>query len=98
MNSVSEGLWYGVPLIPIPQQIEQAIVAREIEKHGAGIALGTKPPFGVVTAPKLRSAADRILSQPDTYRAVAKRLGDSFRVAGGPARAVDVILEFTKHR
>ena len=95
MNSVHEGLWYGVPLIAIPQQVEQTVVARQVQKLGAGIALGTRPPFGQVNAGELRAAADHILRDPDPYRREALSLGDSFRKAGGFARAVDEILAFT---
>src|SRR5215207_6943138 len=35
LNSVHEGLYYGVPLIVIPHQIEQLINARCVEKQGA---------------------------------------------------------------
>jgi MGT family glycosyltransferase len=94
MNSVSEGLWYGVPLIAVPQQVEQASVAHEIQAQGAGIALGMKSPFGVVTAAELRAAVDQILNNHATYQQAAVRLGDSFRAAGGYARAADAILTF----
>ncbi|MCC6617247.1 MAG: hypothetical protein IT320_27480 [Anaerolineae bacterium] len=46
MNSVHESLWHGVPMIVIPQQEEQAIVARQVVKNGAGVALGYAPPMG----------------------------------------------------
>ena len=96
MNSVSEGLWYGVPLVAIPQQVEQAVVARAVREHGAGLALGTQPPFGVVTAGELRAAVDRILADRDSYKQAAIRLGDSFRAAGGYTRAADAILAFAR--
>lgn len=94
MNSVHEGLWFGVPLVVIPQQIEQAVVARQTAAHGAGIALGMRPPFGEVNAAELRTAVDTILVNPAPYQAKAKILGDSFRAAGGYARAADEILAF----
>jgi MGT family glycosyltransferase len=96
MNSVQEGLWYGVPLIAIPQQMEQAIVARQVEKSGAGLALGTKPPFGKVSIDELRAAVDKVLGDRDPYHRAALCLGDSFRRAGGYTRAVDEILAFAK--
>ncbi|MEO8609573.1 MAG: macrolide family glycosyltransferase [Chloroflexota bacterium] len=96
MNSVSEGLWYGVPLVAIPHQVEQAVVAHEVEKQGAGLALGMQPPFGHVTASELRAAVDRILADRTPYQQAAVRLGDSFRAAGGYARAADAILAFAQ--
>jgi MGT family glycosyltransferase len=98
MNSVQEGLWYGVPLIAIPQQVEQAVVARQVQKQGAGLALGVKPPFGEVNTAELRAAADHILSDSNPYRRAACRLGESFRQAGGYTRAVDEIMAFTRQR
>ena len=95
MNSVHEGLWYGVPLIAIPQQLEQAVVATQVERTGAGVALATRPPYGEVTAPELRAAVEKVLADRATHQAASKRLGDSLRAAGGAARAADLILEFT---
>ena len=43
MNSVSEGLYYGVPLVGVPQQLEQALNGRQAARHGAGIVVGDTP-------------------------------------------------------
>jgi hypothetical protein len=92
MNSVHEGLWYNVPLIAIPQQIEQAVVAGQVEATGVGLALGIQPPLGQVRAEELRAALDRILGKLEGYRHAAARMGDTLRGAGGYVRAADVIL------
>ncbi|WP_442789489.1 nucleotide disphospho-sugar-binding domain-containing protein [Paenibacillus sp. CAA11] len=39
MNSTSESLYYGVPLIVLPQSADQPIVARCVDEIGAGIHL-----------------------------------------------------------
>ena len=39
MNSVSESLYFGVPLVCVPQMGEQEIVARQVEALGAGVHL-----------------------------------------------------------
>ena len=96
MNSVSEGLWYGVPLIAIPQQMEQSIVARVVAQKGAGLALAVQPPYGHVTTGALRTALDSILTNHKTYQQAAVRLGDSFRAAGGYMRAADDIIAFSR--
>jgi hypothetical protein len=98
LNSVNEGLYYGVPLIAIPQQVEQALVAIQVEKHHAGLALGTRPPYGKVSVAELRAAADRILGDLLPYRTGAERLGESFRNAGGYKRAAAEILQFSTGR
>lgn len=96
MNSVHEGLWFNLPLVAIPQQVEQAVVARQVATRGAGIALGMRPPFGQVSAAELRGAVDTILADPAPYKAAAKTLGTSFRAAGGYARAADEIQNFSQ--
>lgn len=95
LNSAHEGLLAGVPLVVIPQQIEQSIVARQIASKGAGIAVGVQPPFGQVTSSQIRQAVERVLGpEGASFRQQAQQLGDSLRQAGGSARAVDEILAF----
>lgn len=94
MNSVSEGLYYTVPLVVIPQQVEQAVTARQVAKQGAGVALGMKPPYGQTTVSELRAAVGKIMTNRAPYVAAAKRLGDSFREAGGYARAAAELMRF----
>jgi MGT family glycosyltransferase len=96
MNSVHEGLWYGVPMVIIPQQLEQAIVARQVDKMGAGVALATRPPIGQVSAAELRQAVETVFSDVETYRTAAARLGESLRAAGGATRAAEIILDFAR--
>lgn len=94
MNSVHEGLWYNVPLVVIPQQVEQAIVSQQVVRTGAGVALGGKPPYGQVTVEELRHAIGHIMQHGAQYRSAAKKLGDSFRAAGGYQRAADELMRF----
>ena len=98
MNSVHEGLWYNVPLVVVPQQVEQALVARLIVKHGAGVAVGDRPPYGRVTADELRGAVERALADRDRLAQGAQTLGETFRAAGGAERAADEILAFIGER
>jgi MGT family glycosyltransferase len=96
LNSVHEGFLNGVPLVVIPQQVEQAIVAQRVAKTGAGIALGDKPPFGRITSSQLRQAVERALGPEGTkFKQNAQQLGDSLRKAGGSAKAAEEILAFT---
>ena len=39
MNSTHEGLYYGIPLIVIPQSADQPIIAGQVANIGAGIKL-----------------------------------------------------------
>jgi len=85
-NSVHEGLYYGVPLLLAPQQLEQAMVAARVAELGAGIVLPTS-----VTAEELQSLAGRVLGE-STFRERAEALGATLRAAGGVTRAADAIL------
>lgn len=97
LNSVHESLMHGVPMIAIPQQPEQAVVAVEMERHGAGIALQTSPPYGTVDAESLRKALKTILSSPD-YRKRAHSLGNSLDRSGGVEAAVEHIAGYLGER
>jgi len=101
MNSVHEGLFYGIPLLVVPQQGEQAVVARQVERNGAGLVLGGEWPFGRVSADELRAALERMLQggvPNEQFRAAAARLGDALRAAGGPARAAEEIISFARRQ
>lgn len=93
LNSVHEGLMFGVPLLLLPQQPEQSLVAAQVVRHGAGLAFGSTPPYGQIATPTLRNAVQCLLAD-DTFRQAAARLGDGLRTAGGAARAADEIHAF----
>lgn len=87
MNSINESLLFGVPLLMVPQQIEQAYSARRIQQLGAGRCL--RP--GRVTPSRLREMSSAMLADA-SYREQAKVLGESVR-AGGHQRAAQLILQ-----
>lgn len=90
MNSVNEGLHYGVPLVVVPQRGDQNLVAARVTELGAGLSI--TPPN--VTTQSLRHAAGRVLGEPK-FRDRAIELAKSMREAGGCTRAADEILTFT---
>lgn len=90
MNSLNEGLYFGVPLVVVPQQMEQTINARQAAKVGAAIVLGDRPPYGRVHADELHHALTQVLGD-HRYRQAAEAIGDSFRQAGGYHRAADIV-------
>jgi MGT family glycosyltransferase len=90
MNSVHEGLYYGVPLVVVPHQFEQLLNGKRVAETGAGILLGARYPYGRVTAGELRAALDTVL-QDANYRKQAERIGATLRAAGGYLRAVEEI-------
>ena len=91
MNSVSEGLWYGVPLVVIPQGSDQFFVAQRVEELKAGIVLDRRR----VTPERLRQAVEQAISDA-RLRANAKIIGESFHEAGGFVRAAHEITRFTE--
>ena len=93
MNSVSESLYYGVPVVVIPQMNEQVIVGRRVEELGAGLYVAKKD----MTAERLRESVRRLLDE-DRFRRQAVVVGESFQTAGGVARAAEAILAFTRTR
>ena len=93
MNSVSESLYYGVPLVVVPQMSEQAMVGRRVEELGAGLYVAKEN----VTADSLRASVQRVLADERFHRQAAV-VSESFRASGGVARAADSILQFTRDR
>ncbi len=90
MNSINEGLYFGVPLVVVPQQMEQALNARQAARVGAAVVLGDRPPYGRIQAHDLHHALTQVLSD-DHYRQAAEAIGRSFRQAGGYHRAADIL-------
>jgi MGT family glycosyltransferase len=91
MNSVSESLYFGVPLVVIPQMSEQEVVGRRVEQLGAGLYVAKAK----ATAEALRDAVEQLLAE-DRYRRQALVIQESFRAAGGVTRAADAIMAFTR--
>ncbi|AZS15250.1 macrolide family glycosyltransferase [Paenibacillus lutimineralis] len=89
MNSTHEGLYYGVPLIVIPQSADQPIIAEQV----AHIEAGMKLQMQSLPVDQLRAAADHVLSQ-STFKMAAARMKDSLRSSGGYRQAVDEIINF----
>lgn len=92
MNSTHEGLYFGVPLIVIPQSADQPIIAEQVAHIGAGIQLKMES----LSANQLSEAVDYVLNQNSVHQAVAS-IRESFQKSGGYHQAVDEIFEF-KHQ
>ena len=85
MNSVSESLYFGVPLAMLPQTSEQRGVCERVLQLGAGIKLEK------TDAASIRDAVQRLLTDP-SYQHSAAAIADSFRRCPGAAGAADKIL------
>lgn len=85
MNSASEAIWYGVPMVLDPQQSEEAAVAARIEELGMGLRLRSETPDDI------RKALETVLTNP-VYQERTERIARSFREAGGAKTAAEYIL------
>jgi MGT family glycosyltransferase len=86
MGSCTEGLWYGVPMVAVPQAVDQPANADQLEAIGAGRHLRADPPspaefrdavLGVSTDAGMRHRLDTIR--------------DELHRVAGPARAADSV-------
>ena len=84
MNSANEGLYFGVPLVTLPQTSEQSGVAARAEQLGAGLRLRETTPDAI------RAALEKAMDDP-SYRENAQKIGASFRAVGGAKAAADCI-------
>jgi MGT family glycosyltransferase len=91
LNSVHEGLWHGVPMVAVPQQIEQLHNAEAMVSAGAGLVLDSHAGGYAVTAPALRGAVDRVMAGRNAYAAASARIGASLRQGGGIGEAASII-------
>ncbi|SHF37347.1 macrolide family glycosyltransferase [Streptoalloteichus hindustanus] len=86
MGGTIEALYHGVPMVAIPQMLEQEFNARRVEELGLGRMLRPED----VTVESLRTAALTVAaSGPVRERVLAMR--DETRRAGGAAAAADVV-------
>ena len=94
MNSTMESLYYGVPMVAVPQMPEQQMTAHHIQERGLGIALDKN----TVTAEQLRITVKQVMADP-AYRIRAQAMQHYTRAAGGYKRAADAIMDFEQtHR
>ena len=85
MNSVSEGLYFGVPLVMLPQTSEQHGVAARVLQMEAGVELKK-------TAPEdIREAVEQVLEDAH-YKKNAQMIAEGFRSCAGAKGAADKIL------
>ena len=84
MNSASEGLYFGVPLILFPQTPEQDAVAKRTEELGAGLRLPS------ISEEDILKSLARITEEKE-FKQGAEKISESFKNAGGIKEAVAFI-------
>ncbi|QUH02947.1 glycosyl transferase [Saccharopolyspora erythraea] len=89
MNSTMESLYYGVPLVAVPQMPEQALNAQRVEELGLGRRLVTNE----VTAEQLRSAVEQVAGDQDV-RANLADMQRTLRECGGARAGVDALESY----
>ena len=85
MNSVSEALYYGIPLVLFPQTTEQKGVANRVKELGAGKFLEKINNSDNIKNAILEVFKDRNISEN------AKKISDSFKTCGNVVETVKFI-------
>ena len=86
MNSVNESLYFGVPLLMLPQTPEQSGVAQRVAQLGAGILLKKADVTSIAQGVKT-------LFSDSSFRENAHKISVSFRECSGAKGAADKILQ-----
>ncbi|CAM02873.1 MGT family glycosyltransferase [Saccharopolyspora erythraea NRRL 2338] len=89
MNSTMESLYYGVPLVAVPQMPEQALNAARVEELGLGRRLVTDE----VTAEQLRAAVEQVSGDEDV-RANLADMQRTLRECGGARAGADALESY----
>ena len=90
MGGTGEAIYYGAPMIAIPQMEEQAITARQIEKLGLGVAFLDK---SAITSEALKTAIQKLLTEP-SYKAAAEQFSADMKTLGGAKASAEALLHF----
>lgn len=86
MNSVSESLYFGVPLVMLPQTSEQGGVANRVLQVGAGVKLEK------ASASSILDVVNRVLCDV-SYKKYAEEIACGFKKCAGAKGAADRILQ-----
>ena len=81
-----EALYYGVPLVCVPQMLEQEVNAGRVAELGLGVRLDAAR----LTADDLRAAVDAVTGDA-AVRAGLDRMQHAVRTAGGAVAAAETI-------
>lgn len=90
MGGTGESIYYGVPMIAIPQMDEQAITARQIEKNGLGFALLDKE---AITSEMLKEKIQTLLNDP-SYKEKVDEFSADMKTLGGAKASVNALIAF----
>ncbi len=91
MNSVNEAVHHHVPLVVVPHDKDQPMVAQRLKELGAGYRLAKQS----ITAGKLQEAVQNVLSD-GAYKEGIQKIDRSFQESGGVTLALNRIDEYVK--
>jgi len=77
-STVNEALAHGVPMVVAPIRLGELVVAEQVTRAGAGVAVS----FAQASPAQLAAAVTAVLDEPG-YRAQARRIAAEFAAAGG---------------
>lgn len=86
MNSANESLYFGVPLVMLPQTTEQKGVAERVNQLGAGLKLDKTDVVSI------KDSIAKILKD-DTYKQNAMTISAGFKSCSGAKGAADKIIQ-----
>ena len=89
MNSVNESLYFGVPLVMLPQTSEQRGVAARVAQLGAGVKLEKTDAVSIL------NAVNNVLAD-NSYRQNAATIAKGFKCCSGAKGAADKIMSVCK--
>ena len=93
MNSTSEAMYLGVPLIVVSQAADQAIVGKRIEDLELGRVINKNN----ISSNIIRNYANEILND-DRYKDNMMKMRTKVRQVGGEERAVELINDLLKEK
>ncbi len=92
MNSVSESLYFGVPLLVFPQQTEEEMVAGRVEELGAGIVIPDDAgPEGIFELSKC-------VFENKSFYENARKIGETLKASGGYKAGVRAVMDYVYDR
>ena len=86
MGSCTEALWYAVPMVAIPQAVDQPLNAAQLETLGVGRHLTADVP----SPAEIRAAIRHVATEP-TVRHRIDAIRDELHSVGGPGHAADTV-------